>query len=110
MKSLITFVAVLFLALSCTSEPKKSDKASSENTQVAIDSTRLVTVSVPVGGMTCTGCENTIKGGVSQLPGVTDVSASFKDSVATVTFDTLLTSLHSIDSVIEAKGYSVLGQ
>jgi copper chaperone CopZ len=100
---------VLALVAGCNSAGKHEKGSMKENaTLPVVDSSRLVTVVVPVGGMTCTGCENTIKGGIQTLPGIAEVSASYIDSVAIVTYDTARTSISSIDSVIRAKGYQVL--
>ena len=108
-KSAVIPFVLAALVMACNPAGKKEEKNSSDQlTTPAIDTTRLVTVTIHVGGMTCTGCENTIKGGISDLPGIAEVSASYTDSVATVTFDTLQTTISAIDSVIYVKGYTVL--
>ncbi|NOY37597.1 MAG: heavy-metal-associated domain-containing protein [Chlorobi bacterium] len=74
----------------------------------AFDSTLTATIVIHTGGITCTGCENIIKGGIQTLPGIAKVSASYNDSMITVTFDSVQTSVSAIDPVIMAKGYQVL--
>lgn len=63
---------------------------------------------VHVSGMTCTGCENTIKAAVSKLKGVHEVKASFIDSVAVVRFDTTIVSKVDISNQISNSGYPVI--
>jgi Cu+-exporting ATPase len=46
-----------------------------------------VEVVIPVEGMTCGGCEQTIQEGVGKLPGVSRVRASHKEKRAWVSYD-----------------------
>ena len=72
--------------------------------------THLVKIQLKVGGMTCTGCENTISKAVASLNGVEKCSASHTDSLAIVTYDSSLVSIQSISQKISEVGYSVLDQ
>lgn len=109
MKFTALIIPLALLLFGCQSGTQQKVSENGEQMQtVKADSARLVTVEIAVGGMTCTGCEQTITGGVTTLPGVTAAVASWKDSVARVTFDTLLVTREAIDSVIVAKGYQVL--
>lgn len=76
---------------------------------MTINQDAVVSVDLSVKGMTCTGCENTIKDGVSDIPGVLDVSASFQEGRTTVKFDTTLTNHRQISEAISKRGYEVTG-
>ena len=66
-------------------------------------------VSLPVAGMTCTGCENHINHEVAKLNGVTEVKASYKEGKATVTYDPAKTTKQEIVEAINKTGYTVKG-
>jgi copper chaperone CopZ len=104
-KLFFVFVALSFLAAcnSTTTEQKSDAQA------VKIDSTKLASFMVRIQGMTCTGCENTVKTAVAELPGVADVSASFADGIAKVSYDTTLIEGQQIAKAITDKGYEVTG-
>lgn len=104
-KLFFVFVSLCLLAAcnSATTEQKTDAQA------VKIDSTKLASFMVHVQGMSCTGCENTIKTAVAGLPGVADVSASFADGLAKVTYDTTLVEGQQIAKAITDKGYEVTG-
>jgi copper chaperone CopZ len=60
--------------------PKKS--SSEENNAPETKSTIAYTLRVE--GMTCTGCENTVKNAVQSVEGVSTVEASFEDELVTI--------------------------
>ena len=45
------------------------------------------TLTLPVHGMTCGGCENAVKRAVGAMTGIADVTASHRDNQVVVTFD-----------------------
>ena len=45
------------------------------------------TVTLPVTGMTCGGCENAVTRALARLPGVSEAVASHRDATVRVTFD-----------------------
>jgi copper chaperone CopZ len=102
MRNILLIFVCIFTLLSCNA---KTEKSSAE--EVTINQNAVVTVDLPVEGMTCTGCENTVKKGVSEIPGVLDVSASFQEGRATVKFDTTLTNHGQISETIAKSGYKV---
>ena len=87
---------------------KSNSVTDASKTEVSLKN--LVKVDLRVGGMTCTGCENTISKAVAGLNGVIKCSASHTDSLATVTFDSTLVSLEQISGKITDVGYHVLGR
>jgi copper chaperone CopZ len=66
-----------------------------------------VVMTVLVGGMSCTGCEETIQSRVGQLDGVKSVRASFKDGTAIVEFLPGKTDSLKIREAITGSGYTV---
>ena len=64
---------------------------------------------VSIEGMTCTGCEETIKKGVTGVEGVGAVEASHVDGNAQVKFIEGKTDTASVRKAIEASGYKVTG-
>ena len=65
------------------------------------------TLTLTVTGMTCGGCENAVKRGLSRLDGVGEVTASHADARVVVTFDPSRVSPDDIKARIGAMGYTV---
>jgi copper chaperone len=65
-------------------------------------------VQLTVTGMTCGGCENSVKRALQQLPGVHDVAASHLANEVNVTFDEVSVTPQTIRERIEALGYTVV--
>ncbi|MGE0815438.1 MAG: heavy-metal-associated domain-containing protein [Vicinamibacterales bacterium] len=65
------------------------------------------TVTLPVHGMTCGGCENAVKRAVGAMPGVSAVGASHRDNQVTVTFDPASVAASDIEAKITTLGYRV---
>lgn len=101
------FVIIVFISLAACNSATTDQKTDTQ--AVKIDSTKLASFIVQVKGMTCTGCENTVKTAIAELPGVTDASASFNDGIAKVTYDTTLVEGQQIAKAITDKGYEVTG-
>ena len=95
--------AIILFAFSCKSKVDIKDTAPS-----ILNMEAIITQDFAIEGMTCTGCENTIKSAISTLPGVVEVSASYKDGRATVKFDTTKTKFIDISKAISAAGYKPL--
>lgn len=64
------------------------------------------TLSFPIDGMHCAGCEAPIETAVQELPGIGTVSADHIAKKVLVRFDEPLTSPSAILACIESKGYS----
>ncbi len=64
------------------------------------------TLSFPVNGMHCAGCEAVICTAVKELPGIDTVSADHIAKKVQVSFDDVLTSPSAILACIESKGYN----
>jgi len=96
--SIVLFV-VLLAVISCGRSNSKSEKEESQLTASVIE--------VSIGGMTCTGCEQTITKNVSKLDGVKSVTANFTTGTAIVEYyPTKVDTLKMKDAVI-GSGYTV---
>jgi copper chaperone CopZ len=63
-------------------------------------------VTLKVTGMTCSGCEAAVRSAARQIPGVTDVTASYEHGVAEVTYDPRRTTPDAIARAItEGSGF-----
>lgn len=62
-----------------------------------------VTLSVP--DMTCAACPITVKLALSKVEGVSQVSVSYPDREAVVTFDDALTSIEALTKATSDAGY-----
>jgi sulfite exporter TauE/SafE/copper chaperone CopZ len=70
----------------------------------------LTTKNIRVGGMTCAACESRIERKLKKMDGVTDVRASYADSVVRVTWDADKIGSDSVIKAIESLDYSVIGE
>lgn len=99
--SVLNFFLLLLLSVSCNNSGNKAAKTDS--------SSPVSRVEVSIGGMTCTGCEQTIQANVSKLEGVKAVKATFTDGRALVDFDPAVTDTAMIRTAIIKSGYKVSG-
>jgi copper chaperone CopZ len=101
-KILIVIFAIGFLT-ACQSNTKKAESKKTETTQVVDYETMEFTVT----GMTCTGCENTIKNGLKQIDGVVEVEASHTNSKVSIKLVKDKVNRDEIAQKIETIGYHV---
>ena len=94
----ILFVLVLAFA-SCKEGGKKADK----DTQLM----EAEAIEVSIGGMTCTGCEQTIQTNVAKLEGVKSVKASFTTGNALIEYYPGVVDSLKIKETITKTGYTV---
>lgn len=101
-----TLVVILLASamLACNTTPKQ-DAASTKTSKVQVNKT----VTLAVEGMTCEGCESTVKESVEKLPGIASATASYKEKTAIVSFDSTLTKTTDISQAITDAGYEVKG-
>lgn len=64
-------------------------------------------IEVSIGGMTCTGCEQTIQAGVSKLDGIKSIKASHTAANAFIEYYPDLVDTLKIKEAITGKGYTV---
>lgn len=106
MKSVVLYSGILLLLLLACNQ---NSKPANENLNV-IDSLAISTITLRVNGMSCEGCETTIKNSLEQLEGVQQAIASHIDSTAIVVFDTTQISIDLISEKISDVGYTVSGE
>ena len=64
-------------------------------------------INLKVNGMVCNGCENRVKNVLKNIEGVSEVTASYKSGVVTVTLDEEITE-DLIQETIENLGYEII--
>lgn len=104
MKRILFFALLLAFFAACTS---KSTPESENKTNTANVGNKMVLLTVE--GMTCEGCENTVKEAVLTVPGVVNVAASFNDSAVKLDVDSTVVNLEEVSKVIVDAGYVVKG-
>lgn len=101
--------ALLWLTAGCGGTISSSSSSSTTvSPSASISSTPLVlAIDLPVEGMTCSGCEETIRMAVERLPGVKSCHCDHKAKSAHVVFDVGLVGKTRIVSTIRETGYEV---
>lgn len=102
------FVVLLLASalLACNSSPKQaSDPAIANPSKVQVNKT----ITLAVEGMTCEGCENTVKESVENLPGIASAKASYKEKAVVIAYDSTQAKVADISSAITGAGYEVKG-
>ncbi len=94
---LVLYIA-FFLLASCGQE-RKSEK---KDLQMEVSF-----IEVSIGGMTCTGCEQTIQAGVGKLEGIKSIKASHTTANALIEYYPSLVDTLRIKEAITGKGYTV---
>ena len=67
----------------------------------------LEKATLPISGMHCAGCANTVKRGLSKTPGVRKASVNFANETAYVTYDAGTTSPSDLREAVRHAGYDV---
>lgn len=67
------------------------------------------TVTLPIAGMNCASCVNTIEGALNGTEGVVNASVNFASEKATIEYDSQVLSAGELAKVIEGTGYQVAG-
>jgi len=67
----------------------------------------MTTATIPVKGMTCGGCVNSVTKALSGVQGVQEVNVNLEGADATVTFDDNKTNVASLKQAVEEAGYDV---
>lgn len=104
MKKILILIFALSFLSACQSNSKKSENNTTEKTKQVV---QVEEIEFSVNGMTCTGCENTIKNGLKQMEGVVEVEASHQNKKVTVKVEKDKVSREEIAQKIESVGYSV---
>ena len=101
----VTILAAVMLAF-----PYYSDAFYPEqnNQQVVyINESQVQTITLDIEGMTCTGCEATVKNAASSVDGVLEADAYYDTGQATVKYDKSKTNREAITAAINKTGFTV---
>jgi copper chaperone CopZ len=94
----LVIILAAILLFSCGRD-KKTEKAG------LLNETSFIEVSI--GGMTCTGCEQTIQASVSRIDGIKTVKASHTEGIALIEYAPALVDTIKIKDAISGSGYTV---
>jgi copper chaperone len=106
-RSLIIPAIVFFLFCGCSRQDKQVTDNKQDNQTVQPVSGKEVSVEIHTKGMTCTGCESTIKTKVKKIGGVKDVMADYKTNTVKATYDDGKTNVEAIKDAIVSAGYKI---
>jgi len=101
-----TFFAIVLASalLACNNAPKQ-DATTAKASKVQVNKT----ITLAIEGMTCEGCESTVKESIEKLPGIASATASYKEKTTIVAFDSTQTNTTDISKAITDAGYEVKG-
>jgi copper chaperone CopZ len=102
----VAFAIIAMMVAGCQSKTSSGNKEVSA-TETIQPSAELTQLNLKVTGMTCEGCEKTIKTGLANLEGIASVEASFKDSLVTAQIDPTKVTPAKIKETITNLGYTV---
>ena len=92
-------LGVFLLIASCGGGKTKEAKAEPAGT---------TTIELSIGGMTRTGCENTIQTNLVKVPGIISVTASYLKGNAVIEFEPGKVDTVKIKEVVDGTGYTAL--
>jgi len=101
---IVTVLAALLLAFPYYSDaffPKQDQKV------IYVQERQVQTITLDIKGMTCTGCETTVKNAASSVDGVLEAEASYDTGQAIIKYDQSKTTLQDIKAAINATGFTV---
>ncbi|MFY0687153.1 MAG: mercuric transport protein MerTP [Cyclobacteriaceae bacterium] len=100
---LVTIFAILMLAL-----PYYTDAFYPETKLSTLENEdSLTTYQINIKGMTCTGCEEHVKGEIGKLAGISKLEVSYEQANAVVTFDASQTNIEQVTAAIGGTGYEI---
>lgn len=107
--TLLIAVIVVVSVTSCTSGGKKAEKQPEATVMAEADHDHLHYIKVSIEGMTCEGCQNTVKGAIEKLAGVDSVHATFVDAYALAGYAETTPDTAAIRTAVTEAGYKVTG-
>jgi copper chaperone CopZ len=93
------FFVYILIAVSCSGNGKKAGK-----TEVNQEASLM---EVSIGGMMCTGCEQTIQNNVGKLEGIKSVKASYTTGIAMIEYFQGIVDTTRMREAINGSGYTV---
>ena len=94
----LTVLLIVLAVVSCGKSKKRPDRDASMEKSL---------IEVSIGGMTCTGCEQSIQAGITKLEGIKSVKASYVAGNALVEYYPGITDTMKIKAAITGSGYTV---
>jgi len=100
----VTILSALLLAF-----PYYSDAffPNQEKQVVYVQESQVDTITLDIEGMTCTGCEATVKSAAGSVDGVLETDASYESGKATIKYDKSKTNREAITAAIDNTGFIV---
>ena len=95
----LILIVYILVAVSCSGNGKKADETE-KNQKVSV-------IEVSIGGMSCTGCEQTIQNNVGKLEGIKSVKASYTTGMAMIEYFEGVADTTGIKEAISGSGYTV---
>lgn len=105
--SLIFAAVIAVSVVSCGGGGAKAEKQPEATVMADENLAHLHYIQVSVEGMTCEGCQNTVKGAITGIPGVDSAMASFTDGRAFAGYDETTPDTAAIRAAITGAGYKV---
>jgi mercuric ion transport protein len=102
---IVTVFAIIMLAFPYYSSIFYPDN---KKEVVIVNQSNIQTVNFTVQGMTCAGCEESIKHAVNELDGIINVTPSYEKGSTVVEFDKSKISKVAIEKAINSTGYKVI--
>jgi len=102
---IVTILAVMMLTF-----PYYSDAFFPNSTQQQVsyvEKENVLSITLNIEGMTCTGCEATVKNAAHTVEGVLEADASYHTGNATISFDKSKTNRGQIVAAINKTGFTV---
>jgi copper chaperone CopZ len=95
------FILVVYflISVSCSSNGNKAGKTEMKQEASVME--------VSIGGMMCTGCEQTIQNNVGKLEGIVSVKASYKTGIAMIEYFQGVVDTAMVRKAINGSGYTV---
>ena len=101
-KIIFALAFVSFLAVGCKNDAKKDEVTKEQKTAVAANAKEL---SLNISGMTCEiGCAKKIASDLNKKEGVLEANVVFKDSIATIKYDSNITNKADLIAFVEGIG------
>lgn len=98
-------IAASCCCLTVNAEDKKAETSAVQEKSAAEGAATVQSCTFQVLGMDCPACKATLKAAIKRLDGVKDVSVSYEEKSAAVSFDPKLTTTSAIVAKIGELGY-----
>jgi copper chaperone CopZ len=108
MKLLYVFALTAAIFLGCGKSDKHETSEKKDDNQTVQTSASDKSVEIQCAGMTCTGCENSVKNKVKKLEGVKEVIADHSTNVVKASYDPAKTNPEAIKEAITGAGFKVV--